>query len=192
MISNDRGLEYGDIKDGYLTSANQCPSPNVNQRPSGQSISLLVIHNISLPPGEFGTGFVQKFFTNQLNPSLHPYFQTIADLKVSAHIFIERTGNIIQFVPFSERAWHAGVSSFRGLDNCNDYSIGIELEGCDNIAYTDAQYEAITRLAHTILTVYPDITPERIVGHNEIAPERKTDPGEAFDWARFHQLLASN
>ena len=192
MISNESGLEYGGIKDGYLTTATQCPSPNANQRPPGQSISLLVVHNISLPPGEFGTGCVQKFFTNQLDSSLHPYFDTIAELQVSAHIFIERTGNIIQFVPFDARAWHAGASCFRGVANCNDYSIGIELEGCDDIAYTDAQYEALAELAREILVAYPDITPDRIVGHNQIAPERKTDPGEAFDWARFHQLLESN
>jgi N-acetyl-anhydromuramoyl-L-alanine amidase len=166
--------------------------PQCQSAPSGTSTSLLVIHNISLPPGEFGTGCVQKFFTNQLDSSLHPYFDTIAELQVSAHIFIERTGNIIQFVPFDARAWHAGASSFRGVANCNDYSIGIELEGCDDIAYTDAQYEALAGLAREILVAYPDITPDRIVGHNQIAPERKTDPGEAFDWARFHQLLESN
>ena len=192
MISNDSGLECGGVKDGYLTTATQCPSPNANQRPPGSSISLLVIHNISLPPGEFGTGYVQKFFTNQLDSSLHPYFETITELQVSAHIFIERTGKIIQFVSFDMRAWHAGASSFRGVANCNDYSIGIELEGCDDIAYTDAQYEALAGTARQILTAYPDITPDRIVGHNQIAPERKTDPGEAFDWARFHQLLESN
>jgi AmpD protein len=192
VISNDSSLECGGIQDGYLTTATQCPSPNSNQRPSGQTISLLVIHNISLPPGEFGTGCVQKFFTNQLDSSLHPYFETVAELQVSAHIFIERTGNIIQFVPFDARAWHAGASSFRGVANCNDYSIGIELEGCDDIAYTDAQYEALAGLSRQILAVYPHITPDRIVGHNQIAPERKTDPGEAFDWARFHQMLASN
>jgi N-acetyl-anhydromuramoyl-L-alanine amidase len=192
VISNDNGLKYDGIKDGFLTNAIQCPSPNANDRPSGQTISLLVIHNISLPPGEFGTGCVQKFFTNQLDSSLHPYFLTIAELKVSAHVFIERSGNVVQFVPFYARAWHAGASSFHGVANCNDYSIGIELEGCDDIAYTDAQYEALARLARQILAAYPDITPDRIVGHNQIAPERKTDPGEAFDWARFHQLLGGN
>ncbi|MET0356762.1 MAG: 1,6-anhydro-N-acetylmuramyl-L-alanine amidase AmpD [Cellvibrio sp.] len=184
-------MECG-IKDGYLTSAIQCPSPNANQRPQGQSINLLVIHNISLPPGEFGTGCVQAFFTNQLDSVQHPYFLTIADLKVSAHLFIDRTGKVTQFVPFEARAWHAGASSFEGIANCNDYSIGIELEGCDNIAYTDAQYAALSEVARQILEAYPDITPERIVGHNQIAPERKTDPGEAFDWVRLHQLLASD
>ncbi|RYZ78427.1 MAG: 1,6-anhydro-N-acetylmuramyl-L-alanine amidase AmpD, partial [Proteobacteria bacterium] len=135
-------MEPGGIQCGYLTGVTRCLSPNANQRPAGQSISLLVIHNISLPPGNFGTGCVQSFFSNQLDSSQHPYFQTIAELKVSAHLFIERGGAITQFVPFDARAWHAGASSFQDVANCNDYSIGIELEGCDNIAYTDAQYEA--------------------------------------------------
>lgn len=192
MISNETDLKYSGIKEGYLTAAVQCPSPNANLRPQGQSVSLLVIHNISLPPGKFGTGCVQSFFTNQLDTSLDPYFQTIAELQVSAHLFIERDGAITQFVPFDTRAWHAGVSSFQGVANCNDYSIGIELEGCDDIAYTDAQYIALAETARQILADYPLITPERIVGHNQIAPERKTDPGEAFDWDRFYQLLSDN
>jgi len=193
VISNEhKNLTDEGIKDGHLTTATQCPSPNVNQRPSGQSVSLLVIHNISLPPGEFGNGCVQALFTNTLDPSQHPYFQTIAELKVSAHLFIERTGDLTQFVDFGERAWHAGVSAFHGIANCNDYSIGIELEGCDDIAYTDAQYDALAKVTRQILAAYPAITPERIVGHNQIAPERKTDPGEAFDWNRFHTLLGDN
>ena len=192
MISNETDLKYSGIKDGYLTAAVQCPSPNANLRPQGQSVSLLVIHNISLPPGQFGTGCVQSFFTNQLDTSLDPYFQTIAELQVSAHVFIERDGAITQFVPFEARAWHAGASSFEGIANCNDYSIGIELEGCDNIAYTDAQYNALAKVTRQILVAYPLITAERIVGHNQIAPERKTDPGEAFDWDRFYKLLGDN
>jgi len=190
VISNEDNLEHSGIRNGYLTCAIQCPSPNANQRPAGQSVSLLVIHNISLPPGKFGTGCVQAFFTNQLDSSQDPYFQTIAELKVSAHLFIERDGAITQFVPFDGRAWHAGVSRFNGLANCNDYSIGIELEGCDNIAYTDAQYEALAKVSQEILAAYPEITHERIVGHNQIAPGRKTDPGEAFDWLRFRELLS--
>ena len=192
MISNETDLKYSGIKDGYLTAAVQCPSPNGNLRPQGQSVSLLVIHNISLPPGEFGTGCVQSFFTNQLDTSVHPYFQTIAELQVSAHLFIERDGAVTQFVPFDARAWHAGASSFQGVANCNDYSIGIELEGCDDIAYTDAQYNALAKVTRQILSAYSEITPERIVGHNQIAPERKTDPGEAFDWDRFYKLLDDN
>lgn len=191
-ISNESDLKYGDIQDGYLSTAIQCPSPNANLRPQGQSVSLLVIHNISLPPGQFGTGCVQAFFTNQLDTSLAPYFHTIAELQVSAHLFIERDGAVTQFVPFGARAWHAGASSFDGIANCNDYSIGIELEGCDDIAYTDAQYDALARVTRQILAAYPLITPERIVGHNQIAPERKTDPGAAFNWNRFHQLLGDN
>lgn len=189
VISNEAGLKQSDIQNGRLLTAVQCSSPNFNQRPQGQTISLLVIHNISLPPGKFGTGCVQAFFTNQLDPSLDPYFQTIAELKVSSHLFIDRTGAITQFVPFGERAWHAGASSFHGVANCNDYSIGIELEGCDNIAYTDAQYDVLAHVTREIMSAYPDITPERIAGHNQIAPDRKTDPGEAFDWVRFHDLL---
>lgn len=190
MISNDN-LERNSIRDGYLTTATQCPSPNANQRPSGQVIDLLVIHNISLPPGKFGTGCVQDFFSNRLDISKDPYFQTIAELKVSAHLFIERDGAITQFVPFDERAWHAGVSSFQGVASCNDYSIGIELEGCDNIAYTDAQYEALAKVSREILAAYPEIALGRIVGHNQIAPGRKTDPGEAFDWQRYRADLTS-
>jgi len=192
VISNETDLKYSGIKDGYLTAAVQCPSPNANLRPQGQSVSLLVIHNISLPPGQFGTGCVKSFFTNQLDTSLDPYFQTIAELQVSAHLFIERDGAITQFVPFEARAWHAGASSFEGIANCNDYSIGIELEGCDNIAYTDAQYNALAKVTRQILVAYPLITSERIVGHNQIAPARKTDPGEAFDWDRFYKLLDDN
>ena len=175
--------------EGWLDAAAHCPSPNANSRPGGQEISLLVIHNISLPPGEFGTGCVNDFFCNQLDSSRHPYFETIVELKVSAHLFIDRIGKVTQFVPFTARAWHAGASVFNGIENCNDYSIGIELEGCDNIAYTDAQYQALTEVTRQLLATYPAITHEHIVGHCDIAPGRKTDPGEAFDWARFHLLL---
>jgi N-acetyl-anhydromuramoyl-L-alanine amidase len=175
--------------DGWLSRATRCPSPNFNQRPVGRVIDLLVIHNISLPPGQFGSGCVQAFFANQLDSSLHPYFQMIADLKVSAHLLIERTGTLTQFVSFHNRAWHAGVSSFQGQENCNDNSIGIELEGCDDIAYTDAQYEALVNVTRTLRDTYPAISLDRIVGHNDIAPGRKTDPGPAFDWGRYRQML---
>lgn len=176
--------------DGWLSAAVHCPSPNFNQRPAGCALDLLVIHNISLPPGQFGGGCVQAFFSNQLNISQHPYFHTIANLKVSAHLLIERTGAITQFVALNQRAWHAGASSFRGRDNCNDTSIGIELEGCDDIAYTDQQYEALAAITREILARYPDISMDRIVGHSDIAPGRKTDPGPAFDWARYRRMLA--
>jgi N-acetyl-anhydromuramoyl-L-alanine amidase len=177
------------IIDGWIDGAEQCWSPNFNLRPDNAAISLLVIHNISLPPGEFGGGYVQQFFQNTLDASLHPYFETIAELKVSAHLFIERDGKVTQFVPFDARAWHAGNSSFAGVANCNDYSIGIELEGADDLPYTDAQYGALEKVSRQLLLTYPKLTPERITGHSDIAPGRKTDPGPAFDWQRYRTSL---
>jgi N-acetyl-anhydromuramoyl-L-alanine amidase len=178
--------------EGWLASAVHCPSPNFNSRPLEQDINLLVIHNISLPPGEFGTGCVRAFFCNQLDVALDPYFETIVELRVSAHLFIDRLGKVTQFVAFTERAWHAGASSFQGIENCNDYSIGIELEGCDHIEYTSAQYQALACVTGELLRAYPKITIDRIVGHSDIAPGRKTDPGLAFDWAHYHFLLKSD
>lgn len=177
------------IIDGWLDTAVKCPSPNINQRPEPDDISLLVVHNISLPPGEFGGGYVQALFQNQLDPSAHPYFATIAGLQVSAHLLIERDGNIIQFASFDARAWHAGASSFEGVANCNDYSIGIELEGTDDLPFTDAQYDALQKVTRQLLLTYPKLTPERITGHEHIAPGRKTDPGPAFDWSRFRSAI---
>lgn len=177
------------IVDGWLDGAEQCLSPNFNQRPENTVINLLVIHNISLPPGEFGGGYVQQFFQNKLDASLHPYFATIAELKVSAHLFIERDGKVTQFVPFDGRAWHAGRSSFAGVADCNNYSIGIELEGADNIPYSDAQYLALEKVSRQLLLTYPKLTPERITGHSDVAPGRKTDPGSAFDWQRYRTSL---
>lgn len=173
------------IVDGWLNWAEHCPSPNFNQRPEGASISLLVIHNISLPPRQFGGGYVQQFFQNMLDVGADPYFSSIAELQVSAHLFIERDGKVVQFVAFDARAWHAGMSSFEGVADCNNYSIGIELEGADDIAYTDAQYNALEKVSRQLLLTYPKLTLERIVGHEHIAPGRKTDPGPAFDWLRF-------
>lgn len=173
------------IVSGWLSEAQPCPSPNFNLRPVGTEISLLVIHNISLPPGQFGGGHVQAFFQNRLEASAHPYFATIADLQVSAHLLIERDGAITQFVSLEERAWHAGVSSFEGVANCNDYSIGIELEGTDDVPYSDAQYQSLEKVTRQLLATYPKLTPARITGHDQIAPGRKTDPGPAFDWPRF-------
>lgn len=175
------GIEI-DPNTGLLTTAAYIASPNANQRPPGSVIDLLVIHNISLPAGEFGTGYIEELFTNQLAKHAHPSFVELADLRVSAHILIDRQGMITQFVPFSQRAWHAGESCFEGRENCNDYSIGIELEGTDTQAYTDKQYAALVDLTRAILSVYPAINPQRIVGHCDIAPTRKTDPGKAFDW----------
>jgi len=173
------------VEQGWLNIATRCPSPNCNARPANTPVSLLVIHNISLPPGEFGGGYVQAFFQNQLDANAHPYFATIAGMQVSAHLFIARDGAITQFVSFDERAWHAGASVFDGVENCNDYSIGIELEGTDDIPYTDAQYDSLAKVTRQLLATYPTLTPARITGHEHIAPVRKTDPGPSFDWARY-------
>ena len=169
--------------------ATQKQSPFFDQRPADTPVSLLVIHNISLPPGQFNTAGIEQLFTGTLNAEEHPFYQTIAGLKVSAHCVIYRDGSITQFVPFDERAWHAGLSSFQGRTRCNDYAIGIEMEGTDNIPYTEAQYASLISLSRWLLARYPLITCGRIVGHNDIAPGRKTDPGVAFDWARLRQAL---
>jgi len=175
--------------DGWIQGVHQVPSPNVDQRPLEAVIDLLVIHNISLPPGEFGGPYIEELFCNRLNPQAHPYFKGIAHLKVSSHLLIRRDGEIIQFVPLTQRAWHAGESSFCGRSCCNDFSIGIELEGSDDLPFTEAQYAALTEVSQLILLAYPSITLERIAGHSDISPGRKTDPGEAFDWARYRQNL---
>lgn len=177
------------IKAGWLAGATHCPSPNCNARPDPADINLLVIHNISLPPGEYGTGCVREFFCNALDCDAHPYFDEIRDLEVSAHLLVERDGSVTQFVSLDERAWHAGASEFCGRNNCNDFSIGIELEGCDTEAYTDAQYKSLAAITGEIMRSYPGITRERIAGHADIAPGRKTDPGTAFDWDRYLGML---
>ncbi|MDA9826172.1 1,6-anhydro-N-acetylmuramyl-L-alanine amidase AmpD [Porticoccaceae bacterium] len=177
------------ITQGWLSASTQLVSPNTDQRPDEADISLLVVHSISLPPEQFGGPYVGQLFSNCLDPNQHPYFVDIAHLKVSSHLLIDRLGNITQFVPFDQRAWHAGVSEFEGRDSCNDFSIGIEMEGADNIAYTDAQYDMLTAVTQVLLEAYPLITRERIVGHMDIAPGRKTDPGPAFDWARYKSAL---
>lgn len=173
---------------GWCAGVRHCPSAHCNERPQGE-ISLLVLHNISLPPGQFGTGKVQEFFTSGLNASEHAYFAGIVDMRVSAHFFIERDGQISQFVSCLQRAWHAGVSSFAGRDNCNDFSLGIELEGTDDLPYSEAQYDALVPLVQQLLAAYPALSVERICGHCDIAPGRKTDPGPAFDWPRLRTAL---
>lgn len=178
-----------DIENGILLNVRQVLSPNYNERPLDVRIDLLVIHNISLPPGEFGGNYINAFFTNSLDTNLHPYFAEIAALKVSSHCLIHRTGEIVQYVPFTKRAWHCGESKFEGRANCNDFSIGIELEGTDFIPYTQEQYQALAKLISLLQTAYPKITQERIVGHSVIAPERKTDPGPSFDWEFLATLL---
>ncbi|GHE95020.1 1,6-anhydro-N-acetylmuramyl-L-alanine amidase AmpD [Thalassotalea profundi] len=175
------------ITNGWLDTADKIPSPHFNARPENTKVSLLVVHNISLPPGKFGGNYITDLFLGQLDEHAHPYFSSIYQLKVSAHCLIQRDGNIIQYVSFDDRAWHAGVSIYKGKAQCNDFSIGIELEGTDEIPYTDEQYQQLSRLTASIKQVYPDIDDD-IVGHCDIAPGRKTDPGKAFDW-QYYQLL---
>ena len=166
---------------GLLVGGEYIPSPNCDDRPAG-AIELLVIHNISLPPGEFGGDGVQRLFTNSLDINAHPYYQAIAGLKVSAHFFVRRDGRIIQFVPCLKRAWHAGESCWQGRPRCNDFSLGIELEGSDAVPFTDAQYDALHRLTMVLRAAYPICG---IAGHSDISPQRKTDPGNCFEWARY-------
>ena len=182
------------ITEGWLCNARHVPSPNVNERPVNTEISLLVVHNISLPPEQFGgdssgNSYIEQFFTNSLDHDAHPYFDTLRGVEVSAHLLITREGEVVQFVDFAKRAWHAGRSSFQGQVECNDYSIGIELEGADTIPYTEAQYTALAQVTQSIMQHYPAITTERITGHSDIAPGRKTDPGEAFDWGYFQKAV---
>jgi AmpD protein len=177
------------IQNAILTQAEYYPTTHCDARPELAEISLLVLHNISLPPNKFGNDYIKYFFTGRLDPSLHPYFKEIFQMRVSAHCLIKRSGEIIQFVPFNKRAWHAGISSYQGVNRCNDYSIGIELEGADHIPYTDAQYASLLKATADIMHAYPDITLGRIVGHNDIAPGRKSDPGVAFDWGRYRQQV---
>jgi N-acetyl-anhydromuramoyl-L-alanine amidase len=172
---------------GIVRAAAQIPSPNCDARPPGSRISLLVIHGISLPPGEFGGPWIVELFTNRLKIASHPYFAKLAGQKLSTHFLIRREGSLAQFVPCSMRAWHAGVSSWRGVESCNDYSIGVELEGADDVTYTDAQYLALCALTRALRRRY---RMRDIVGHCDIAPGRKTDPGASFDWKRYRQLIA--
>ena len=169
-----------------IVGADFIESPNFDERPHDAAIDLLVIHNISLPPNEFGGGYVKDLFQNKLDPSIHPYFEEIKGMEVSSHLFIERSGKLIQFVPFNQRAWHAGASCFEGRERCNDFSIGIELEGSDDIDYTDEQYRVLRAVTLCLQMTYPGLSNNKhIVGHCDIAPERKTDPGPAFDWGRL-------
>lgn len=176
--------------EGWAESALRIDSPNHDIRPDVNDISLLVIHNISLPPGEFGTGCVQQFFCNQLDHTAHPFFREIEGVRVSAHFFIDRQGVLTQFVATTARAWHAGQSCFAGRTTCNDYSIGIELEGTDDRPYTDEQYHTLQALTRALMVRHPQIVQERLTGHSDIAPGRKTDPGPGFDWVRYKAGLS--
>ena len=177
------------IRDHYLNSASQVASPNCDERPDPGDISLLVIHCISLPPEQFGGDYVDQLFCNRLDPGEHPYFKDVYQHKVSAHLLIRRDGGIKQYVPFNRRAWHAGVSLYQGRERCNDFSIGIELEGSVTQDYTDSQYQRLAEVVRVLLANYPELSRHRIVGHSDIAPGRKADPGPLFDWERFYGLL---
>ena len=174
----------------WLSDLVHVPSPNADERPPGTLVDLLVIHNISLPPGEFGGSWVDDLFLNRLDPDAHPYFAAIADLRVSSHLLIRRDGAAVQYVALDRRAWHAGPSVFCGRERCNDYSIGIELEGSDDQPFADAQYRTLVALSERIMQIFPAISTGRVVGHSDIAPGRKTDPGPHFDWARYRADLS--
>jgi N-acetyl-anhydromuramoyl-L-alanine amidase len=180
---------YYTLEDGWLQQARRVPSPNRGPRPMHCEPELLVIHNISLPPRCYGGDCVERFFTNRLDWDEHPYFEEIRGVEVSAHLLIQRSGELLQFVNFEERAWHAGQSCYEGRDNCNDFSIGIELEGSDDEPYTDAQYLVLSNVTTVLIAHYPAMSARKIVGHSDIAPGRKTDPGPAFDWARYRRQL---
>ena len=174
-----------EIKNHVIQGIKFIESPNQNERPNHPQISLIVVHSISLPPKIYNNDHIEKFFLNELDHSLDIFYKDIEGLKVSSHILIKRTGEIIQFVPFDKRAWHAGISSYKGVDDCNNYSIGIELEGCDEDIFEDAQYDSLCKITSLILAEYNHIYKENIKAHSEVAPGRKTDPGGLFDWDRY-------
>lgn len=176
-----------DKNTGLLDNCIQCPSPNKDTRPADAGIELVVIHSISLPPGQYGGKSIEQFFQNKLDKNEHPYFEEIHQMQVSSHVLIKRTGELVQFVPFHERAWHAGISNYEGRERCNDYSIGIELEGTDSDTFEEAQYQQLIQLIRELQKTYPGIA-SHITGHSNIAPQRKTDPGTGFDWNRLTEL----
>ena len=177
-------------RDGWCPQARQMLSPNHNERPEGQPVELLVIHNISLPPGQFGGPYITDMFLNRLDCDQHPFFDQLRKLKVSSHFFIKRTGELIQFVPTEKRAWHAGASSFMGREGCNDFSVGIEVEGTDFVPFEPAQYKTLAALTKALAARYPQM--KNVTGHEHIAPIRKTDPGPFFDWTGYCQAMADN
>lgn len=185
----DTALATIDPGQGLLRTARQVPSPNCDERPAGVVADLIVVHGISLPPDEFGGPWIDRLFTNTLPAGEHPYFAQIADRKLSSHLLVRRDGEVVQYVPFHRRAWHAGVSQYRGRERCNDFSIGIELEGNDTSAYEPAQYRVLAQSIVELCNAYASLSLERIAGHSDIAPGRKSDPGDAFDWDRLKALL---
>jgi AmpD protein len=178
-----------DVATGLVLGARQVLSPHFDERPAGTQPELVVVHGISLPPGGFGGPWIDRLFTGHLPPDAHPYFRDIAAARVSAHALIRRDGEIVQYVPFVQRAWHAGKSEYCGRQSCNDFSIGIELEGTDEVPYENAQYDSLSALIAALLATYPSLSRDRIVGHSDIAPGRKTDPGPSFEWHRLRTAL---
>lgn len=178
-----------DCGTGLLHPARQVSSPNFDERPYGTAADLIIVHGISLPPGEFGGPWIDRLFTNTLPAEQHDYFRQVAELKVSSHVLIRRDGEAVQYVSFQKRAWHAGASNYQGRERCNDFSIGIELEGMDDCAYEAEQYVALARIILALCAAYSSLSLERLVGHSDVAPGRKTDPGDAFDWPRLRALL---
>ncbi len=179
-----------DLESGFLRGVRQVASPNCDARPAGAVAELIVVHGISLPPGEFGGPWIDRLFTNTLPVDGHPYFAEVAHLRVSSHVLVKRDGEPVQYVKFTDRAWHAGKSRFEGREACNDFSIGIELEGTDSLPYESAQYQSLGRIVAALCAAYSSLSPDRLVGHSDIAPGRKTDPGPAFDWGRARPLIA--
>ncbi len=179
------------IRNGWLQSVRHLASPNCDERPAGVVPSLIIVHGISLPPGEYGGPYIDQLFTNTLDPRSHPYFAEIQGLKVSSHVLIRRNGECTQYVSFAQRAWHAGKSCYQGREACNDFSIGIELEGVDDQPYEVVQYEVLAAMVQALSETYPEVNPAAIVGHCHVAPGRKTDPGSAFEWPRLASLLSS-
>ena len=178
-----------DPRTGWIEGVRRVESPNFDERPAGAELGLIVVHGISLPPGEFGNDWIDRFFCNELPPQAHPFFATIADLTVSSHVLIGRDGAVTQYVPFDRRAWHAGRSEYCGRNACNDFSVGIELEGTDDLAYAAIQYRVLAELIVALRRSYPSLAAADVVGHSDIAPGRKTDPGPAFDWTELRRAL---
>jgi AmpD protein len=177
------------IENGVIDGVRQVASPNCDARPAGVEPDLIVVHGISLPPGEFGGPWIERLFTNTLPSDAHPYFAAIEGLQVSSHVVIARDGALTQYVNLTERAWHAGESSYRGREKCNDFSVGIELEGTDEVPYDAVQYRKLVDLIAALRKAFPKLSPERLVGHSDIAPGRKTDPGPAFDWRKLRRMI---
>jgi N-acetyl-anhydromuramoyl-L-alanine amidase len=180
-----------DLESGLMRSARQVASPNYDARPAGVAADLIVVHGISLPPGEFGGPWIERLFTNALPLDTHPYFAEIGAIRVSSHLLVARDGVVTQFVKFTDRAWHAGQSSYDGRIACNDFSIGVELEGVDTLDYEAAQYDTLAEVVAALCDAYPRLSADRVVGHSDISPGRKTDPGPAFDWERARRCIGT-